>query len=67
MLGLPCDMHASLLVARGGYSLVAVHRLLIVMASHAETMALVVLCHVEPAQSQDKTRVPCIGRQIPNH
>ena len=30
----------SLLVASGGYSLVAVHRLLIVMASHVETHGL---------------------------
>ena len=72
-------MHGlSLVVASRGSSLVAVHGLLIVVASlvvepglqgvwaqylwHA---GLVALHYVESSWTRDQTCVPCVGRQIP--
>jgi len=69
-----------LLVAmRGAFSLVVVCGLLIAVASlvadhglqSAWASVVVVsvdaLGHVESSQARDRTHVPCIGRQIPNH
>ena len=63
----------SLAAVSGGYSLVAVHGLLIVVASLVGELGLqggqasVVLLHVESPWSRDRTHVPCIDRQILNH
>ena len=70
----------SLVAANRGYSLVAVHELLIVVASlavehrlqgaWAQQLRLVELVapqHVESSQSRDRTHVPCTGKQILNH
>ena len=72
-------MDFSLVAASRGYPLVAVHGLLIVVASRCRAQALgirtqrlwctglVVPRHVESSQTRDQTQVPCIGRQILNH
>ena len=67
-------MHGiSLAAVSGGYSLIAVHGLLIVVASLVGELGLqdgqasAVLLHVESPWSRDRTHVPCIGRQILNH
>ena len=67
-------MHGiSLAAVSGGYSLIAVHGLLIVVASLVGELGLqdgqasAVLLHVESPWSRDRTHVPCIDRQILNH
>ena len=70
----------SLVVESGDYSLVAVHRLLVVLASlvgraqalgtqasYLQLMGLVALQEVESSRIRDETRVPYVGRWILTH
>ena len=59
-------------VAADGLSLVAVHRLLFVVASPVEHGLYAYrlgscVWHVGPSQTGNPTHIPCIGRQILNH
>ena len=72
----------SLIVGSGGYSVVAVSGLLLLLNTGSRACrlrqlqysgsvvvlsGLVALRHVESSQTRDQTRVPCIGRWILNH
>ena len=77
VLGLHCCAQA--FSSCGEWGLVAVHRLLIVVASLVEhglqahglqqlwCMGLVALQHVGSSRTRDRSRAPCIGRWILNH
>ena len=77
---LNCCIWVSLAAASGGYSLLAVLRVLIAVASlfvehrlqvcglqQLWNMGLVALQHVGSPWTRDRTYVPCFGRRILNH